>query len=130
MSVDNTTSTSVLIRWTNLTSILNRQVLHYIILLNKTNGNALIHEITDGNNLNMEISGLKHSTDYTVEVVGVDYQGRPYKTLEVNATTQNSTNSYYFMNYFFLSHGFASLIPKCIVNYLLIFQYRCAQTEY
>ncbi|XP_078355036.1 uncharacterized protein LOC144639618, partial [Oculina patagonica] len=89
VSVDNTTSTSIFIQWANLTSLLNSQVLHYIILLNGTNGNALTHEITDGNVLHTEISGLKHSTNYSVKVVGVDERGRPYKTLEVNATTKN-----------------------------------------
>ena len=92
--MDNTTSNSILIQWANLTSLLNRQVLHYVILLNKTNMNAMAFEATDGSRLNTEIGGLDHSTNYRVTVFGVDEQGRPYKTLEVNATTRNSKNVY------------------------------------
>ncbi|KAL9953476.1 hypothetical protein ACROYT_G040898 [Oculina patagonica] len=87
-AADNTTSQSILIRWTNLTSLLNRQVLHYIIFLNKADGNALAHKITDGKILSTEIDGLQQSTTYRVQVFGVDELGRPYKTLEVNAETE------------------------------------------
>lgn len=94
VSVDNTTSTSILIQWANLTSLINRQVLHYIVLLNGTDGNALAYEVTDGSRLSSEIGGLKYSTNYGATVFGVHEGGRPYKTLEVNATTKNSKNVY------------------------------------
>lgn len=92
--MDNTTSTSILIQWANLTSLLNRQVHHYIILLNTTNVNAMAYEVKDGTTLSAEIDGLVHSTNYAATVFGVDERGRPYKTIEVNATTRNSKNVY------------------------------------
>ena len=92
--MDNTTSTSISVQWANLTSLLNRKVLHYIILLNGTNVNTLAYEVTDGSRLSTEVDGLKHFTIYEVTVFGVDEQGRPYKTLEVNTTTKNSKEVY------------------------------------
>ena len=92
--MDNTTSTSISIQWSNLTSLLNRKVLHYVILLNRTNVNAVAFEVTDGGRLSTEIGGLDHLTNYEVTVFGVDERGRPYKTLEVNATTRNCKNVY------------------------------------
>ena len=54
--------------------------------------NAMAYEVTDGRRLGTEIGGLDHWTNYQVMVFGVDERGRPYKTLEVNATTRNSKN--------------------------------------
>jgi len=54
--------------------------------------NAVAFEVTDGSRLSAEIGGLDHSTNYDVMVFGVDERGRPYKTLEVNATTRSSKN--------------------------------------
>ncbi|XP_078349649.1 uncharacterized protein LOC144634540 isoform X2 [Oculina patagonica] len=87
VSADNGT-TRLLIQWTNLKSILNRQVLYYIILLNKTDGNALDHKIIDGKRLSTEIDEIQHSTTYGVQVFGVDELGRPYRNLEVIAKTK------------------------------------------
>ena len=92
--MDNTTSTSISVQWANLTSLINRKVLHYIISLNETNVNTLAYEVTDGSRLSTEIDGLKHRTNYEVTVFGVDELGVPYKTLEVNATTKNSKKVY------------------------------------
>ncbi|KAJ7356094.1 hypothetical protein OS493_027021 [Desmophyllum pertusum] len=89
VSADNITSTSILIQWTNLTSLLNHRVLYYVIRLNRTNGNALIQRIAQENTLNTEVGGLGRSTNYRVDVFGVDELGRPYRTLTVNATTKN-----------------------------------------
>ena len=106
VAVDNTTSTSILIQWANLTSLLNRQVLHYIILLNTTNVNAMAYEVKDGSRLSAEIDGLVHSTNYAVTVFGVDERGRPYKTIEVNATTRNSKNVYVILTLISYFHIF------------------------
>lgn len=90
VAADNATSDSIEIKWTNLTSLLNHLVRHYIIRLNRTNASAVAHEIADGNKLKTEIDGLQHSTKYRVEVFGVDDLGRTYKTLEATARTKNS----------------------------------------
>ena len=90
MTAENTTFASIFIQWKNLTSHLGRHIREYIVLLNRNNDSALAHKVTHGDQLNMEISGLVHSTNYTVEVFGVDEGGQPYRTLAVNTRTKNS----------------------------------------
>ena len=90
VTVANTTSSSISVQWTNLTSLVNRQARNFIVLLNSNNGSALANKVTHGNQLTTEIIGLEHSTNYTVILVGVDEQGQPYKSLAVNATTEES----------------------------------------
>ena len=97
VTVHNTTLSSMFVQWTNLTNILNRHVRHYIVLLNRNSGSALANKVARGNQLTTEITGLKHSTNYTLEVFGIDELGNPYRTPEVDTRTQNSkeNNDYY-----------------------------------
>ena len=90
VAVANTSSSSVSIQWTNLTSLVNRQARNYMIFLNKDNESALANKITYGNQLTTELTGLSHSTNYTVMVIGVDELGQPYRSMVVNVTTQES----------------------------------------
>ncbi|XP_022786238.1 uncharacterized protein LOC111326491 isoform X2 [Stylophora pistillata] len=90
-SVDNITASSILVQWSNLTSLINQEILHYIIILSRTNGNAPYHVLVDGGRLDMEIGELEHSQMYHMKVFGVDALGYCYKTLEVNATMKNAT---------------------------------------
>ena len=94
VTVANTTSSSISIQWTNLTSLVNRRARTYIVFLNKDNESALANEITHGNHLTTEITGLSHSTNYTVMVIGVDELGQPYRSMAVNATTQESKETF------------------------------------
>ena len=88
LTVENTTFSSILIRWTNLTNVLNRNVRHYIVFLNRRNNSVTLHQIVNGDRLTTEINGLTQSTNYSVEVVGIDTVGKPYKTpSEVTITT-------------------------------------------
>ena len=93
VTVDNITSTSIYIHWTNLTSYLGRPVQEYIVLLNRKNDSALAHKVTHGNQLSTEITGLMHLTNYTVEVFGVDEQGQPYRTPAVNTRTKKGNEN-------------------------------------
>ena len=95
VSVENTTFSSIFITWTNLTSLLNRQVRHYMLFLNKTKQNVLGHRITLGNQLSAKFQGVIHSAKYTVEVFGVDELGQSYRTLAVNTTTKSSKKKTY-----------------------------------
>ena len=88
----NTTYSSITVQWTNLTTIIRRQVRNYIIIVNITNGSTLAHKVTNGSQLAIDITGLMPSEIYTVEVFGVDNLGQTYKSLAVNATTKNSKN--------------------------------------
>ena len=108
VTIHNTTFSSVFVQWTNLTNILNRQVLHYIVLLNRNNGSALANRVARGNQLTTEITGLKHSTNYTLEVFGIDGLGNLYKTPDVDTRTKNGKenndclSSFMYMTYRFL----------------------------
>lgn len=89
LTVESTTFSSILIRWTNLTNVLNRKVGHYIVFVNKRNNSVSLHQILDGDQLTTEINRLFHSTNYTVEVVGIDTMGKPYKTPSEATMTAN-----------------------------------------
>ena len=94
LTVENTTFSSILIRWTNLTNVLNRKVRHYIVFLNRRNNSVTLHQIVSGDRSTTEINGLTHSTNYSVEVVGIDTVGKPYKTpSEATMTTNRKKGS-------------------------------------
>ena len=80
---------SLLIRWTNLSNVLNRKVGHYVVFLNRRNNSVSLHQVVDGDQLTTEINGLTYSTNYTVEVVGIDTIGKPYKTPQEATMTAN-----------------------------------------
>ena len=89
LTVENTTFSSILIRWTNLTKVLNRKVGHYIVFLNRRNNTVTLHQVVNGDQLTTEINGLTYSTNYSVEVVGIDTMGKPYKTPSEATMTAN-----------------------------------------
>ena len=96
LTVVNTTFSSILIRWANLTSLLcNRKVGHYVVFLNRRNNSVAFHQVVDGDQLTMEIKGLTHLTNYTVEVVGIDTQRKPYKTPSEAIMTANRKSKYF-----------------------------------
>ena len=99
VTVGNTTFSSISIQWTNLTSLVNRQARNYIVFLNRGNDRALANKVTDGNQLTTELTGLSHSTNYTVVVIGVDELGQPYRSMAVNATTQESKKTFSLLNF-------------------------------
>lgn len=89
LTVENTTVSSILIRWTNLSTILNRQVGRYVVFLNRRNNSVSLHQVVDGDRLTTEIHGLTHSTNYIVEIVGIDTMGKPYQTPSEATMTAN-----------------------------------------
>ena len=89
LTVENTTFSSILIRWTNLTNVLNRKVGHYVVFLKRRNNSVTLHQVVNGDQLTTEINGLIHSTNYSVEVVGIDTMGKPYKTPSEVTMTAN-----------------------------------------
>ena len=101
-SVDNITSSSILIQWNNLTSFINRELLHYIVFLSSSDGSAPYYANVDGSRLDIEIYGLDHSQRYHMEVFGVDALGYCYKTLELNATTKKGKAIRYELRSFFV----------------------------
>ena len=102
LTVENTTFSSILIRWTNLTDVLNRKVGHYIVFLNRRNNTVTLHQVVNGDQLTTEINRLTHSTNYSVEVVGIDTMGKPYKTPSEATKTTNRKFFLLFVCLFFL----------------------------
>ena len=101
LTLENTTFSSILIRWTNLTNVLNRKVRHYIVFLNRRNNSVTLHQIVSGDHLTTEIKGLTHSTNYSVEVVGIDTMGKPYKTpSEATKTANRKRGNAFVFSYF------------------------------
>ena len=101
LTVENTTFSSILIRWTNLNNVLNRKVRHYIVFLNRRNNSVTLHQIVSGDQLTTEIKGLTHSTNYSVEVVGIDTMGKPYKSPSEATKTANRKRGNAFVCFFF-----------------------------
>ena len=95
LTVVNTTFSSILIRWANLTSLLNRKVGQYVVFLNRRNNSVAFHQVVNGDQLTTEINGLTHLTNYTVEVVGIDTLRKPYKTPSEAIMTANRKSKYF-----------------------------------
>ena len=94
LAISNETSSSFSVQWTNLTALLGSQVQHFIVFLKSSINNVsnVVHKIVHGKEEKTEMTGLLPSTQYTVEVFGIDKMGQPYRTLEVQARTLNGKN--------------------------------------
>ena len=120
LTLENTTFSSILIRWTNLTNVLNRKVRHYIVFLNRRNNSVTLHQIVSGDQLTTEIKGLTHSTNYSVEVVGIDTMGKPYKTPSEATKTANRKRGNAFVFFFIFVNLFFVLFCFVLFFYLLV----------
>ena len=89
LTISNETFSSFSVQWTNLTVLLGSQVQHFIVSLksSKDNNSIVIHKIVNGTEEKMEMTGLSLSSQYAVEIFGIDKMGQPYRTLEVQART-------------------------------------------
>ena len=89
LTISNETFSSFSVQWTNLTALLGSQVQHFIVLLksSKNNNGIMVHKIVNGREDKTEMTGLLSSSQYTIEVFGIDQMGQPYRTLEVHAGT-------------------------------------------
>ena len=114
LTVENTTFSSILIRWTNLTDVLNRKVGHYIVFLNRRNNTVTLHQVVNGDQLTTEINRLTHSTNYSVEVVGIDTMGKPYKTPSEATKTTNRKFFLLFVCLFFFVFVFVVVVVLSI----------------
>ncbi|XP_015751521.1 PREDICTED: uncharacterized protein LOC107331445 [Acropora digitifera] len=89
LTISNETFSSFSVQWTNLTALLGSQVQHFIVLLksSKNNNSIVVHKIVNGREDKTEMTGLLPTSQYTIEVFGIDQMGQPYRTLEVHART-------------------------------------------
>ena len=54
----------------------------------------MAHKIVNGREDKTEMTGLLSSSQYTIEVIGIDKIGQPYRTLEVQARTLTGKTNY------------------------------------
>ena len=97
LTITNETPSSFSVQWKNLTALLGSQVQHFIVLLKTSRNNVsdVVHKIEHGRQEKIEMTGLLSSTQYTVEVFGIDKMGKPYRTIEVQARTLTGKNVSY-----------------------------------
>ena len=89
VSVGNTTRTSLLFNWEDLTPLINKRVLHYISLIRNKHGSDVSNAlIVNGNTTYANIAGLSTYTEYKVSVVGVSSDGIPYTSSNVTVWTE------------------------------------------
>lgn len=93
-TISNETLSSFSVQWTNPTALLGSQVQYFIVLLksNKNNISGVVHKIVKGAEDKTEMTALLASSQYSVEIFGVDRLGQPYRTLPVQASTLNGKN--------------------------------------
>ena len=96
LTISNETLSSFSVQWTNLTALLGSQVEHFIILLksSKNCDSIIVRKLVNGREEKTEMTGLKSSSQYTVEVLGIDEMGQPYRTLEVQAKTMTGKTKF------------------------------------
>ena len=109
LTISNETYSSFSVQWTNLTALLGCQVEHFIVLLksSKTNNSIVAHKIVNGREEKTEMTGVWSSSQYTVEVFGIDTMGQPYRTLEAQARTltgKKNITSYLYTGMFLSSN--------------------------
>ena len=96
LTIRNETFSSFSVQWTNLTALLGSQVQHFIALLksSKNNNSIVVHKIVNGREEKTEMTGLLSSSQYRVEIFGIDKMGQPYRILEVQARTLNGNTNF------------------------------------
>ena len=97
LAISNETFSGFSVQWTNLTALLGSQVQHFIVSLksSKNNVSNVVHKIVPGREEKTEMTGLLSSSEYTVEVFGIDKIGQPYRTLKVQARALTGKNVLY-----------------------------------
>lgn len=96
LSVRNTTMSSLLIHWQDLTPLINKRVVHYITLIrNKNGGDVSNTTVVNGNTTQANITRLSSYTEYKVSVIGVSIDGQPYTSSNVTVWTKEGGTAFY-----------------------------------
>ena len=89
ITVENTTTRSIKVNWKNLTPVINKMVLYYIVQMRNENGSDVLNAlVVNGSATYVDVAGLSPYTEYQVSVVGVSSDGQPYKSPNVTALTE------------------------------------------
>ena len=99
VTVVSRTARSIGISWSSPTSLLNGEIRFYVALARKINSSSKsIGEILAGNATASQITKLNEYTEYKVSVIAVNGNGKPFKSAEVSAMTDEG-GEYTTINY-------------------------------
>ena len=90
LSIDNKTATSMRVSWKNLSALLSQSVLHYITVIKSSNGSIVNGNILQGNTTSDVFYGLSPYMEYKLNVLGVNDNGKVYKSSEATEWTEES----------------------------------------
>ena len=88
VSVNNTSTTSIIFSWQNLQTLVGQQTSHYFIFVKDSYGRSLKEYIVPGNTISHVVSGLTAYREYRLSVAGVNYSGNAYNSTEIAAWTE------------------------------------------
>ena len=88
--IDHKTATSMRVSWKNLSALLSQSVLHYITVIKSSNGSIVNGNILQGNTTSDVLYGLSPYMEYKLNVLGVNDNGKVYKSSEATEWTEES----------------------------------------
>ena len=90
VSIGNKTVTSMRVSWKNLSALPDQSILHYLAVTKSGNGSILNGNILQGNATSNVFYGLSPYMEYRLNVLGVNDNGKVYKSSEVTEWTVES----------------------------------------
>ena len=88
--IDNKTATSMRVSWKNLSALLSQSVLYYITIIKSSNGSIVNGNILQGITTSDVFYGLSPYMEYRLNVLGVNDNGKVYKSSEATEWTEES----------------------------------------
>ena len=98
VSIGNKTATSMRVSWKNLSTLLDQSILHFLTVIKSGNGSIVNGNILQGNATSNVFYGLSPYMEYRLNVLGVNDNGKVYKSLEVTEWTEES-GIFFFIGY-------------------------------
>jgi len=78
------------VSWKNLSPLLNQSILHYLTVTKSDNGSIVNGNILQGNTTSDILHGLSPYMEYRVNVLGINDNGKVYKSSEATEWTEES----------------------------------------
>ena len=78
------------VSWKNLSTLLDQSILHFLTVIKSGNGSIVNGNILQGNATSNVFYGLSPYMEYRLNVLGVNDNGKVYKSLEVTEWTEES----------------------------------------
>ena len=78
------------VSWKNLSALLDQSILHYLAVAKSGSGSIVNGNILQGNATSNVFYGLSPYMEYRLNVLGVNDNGKVYKSSEVTERTEES----------------------------------------